>query len=63
MQVSIYRYNPDIDEVPTMRDVNIDLPSGKDLMVLDVLALAKEQDPTLSYSGARAGRGCAAPME
>lgn len=49
MQVSIYRYNPDIDEVPTMRDVNIDLPSGKDLMVLDVLALAKEQDPTLSY--------------
>ena len=49
MQVSIYRYNPDIDEVPTMRDVNIDLPRGKDLMVLDVLALAKEQDPTLSY--------------
>ena len=49
MQGSIYRYNPDIDEVPTMRDVNIDLPSGKDLMVLDVLALAKEQDPTLSY--------------
>lgn len=49
MQVSVYRYNPDIDEVPTMRDMQVDLPEGKDLMVLDVLALLKDQDPTLSY--------------
>ena len=49
MQVSIYRYNPDVDEVPSMRDMQIDLPDGKDLMVLDVLELLKAQDPTLSY--------------
>ena len=49
MQVSIYRYNPEVDEVPSMRDMQIDLPEGKDLMVLDVLELLKAQDPTLSY--------------
>ena len=49
MQVSIYRYNPDVDDVPVMRDMHIDLPAGKDLMVLDVLELLKAQDPTLVY--------------
>jgi succinate dehydrogenase / fumarate reductase, iron-sulfur subunit len=49
MQVSIYRYDPDQDEVPAMRDMNIDLPEGKDLMVLDVLELLKEQDPSLTF--------------
>jgi len=49
MQVSLYRYNPEVDEVPTMRDMTVDLPEGKDLMVLDVLALLKAEDPTLSY--------------
>ena len=49
MQVSIYRYNPDVDEVPSMRDMQVDLPEGKDLMVLDVLELLKAEDPTLSY--------------
>ncbi len=49
MQVSIYRYNPDVDEVPGMRDMQIDLPEGKDLMVLELLELLKAEDPTLSY--------------
>ena len=49
MKVSIYRYNPDIDEVPSMREMEVDLPEGKDLMVLDVLELMKTQDSTLSY--------------
>jgi succinate dehydrogenase / fumarate reductase iron-sulfur subunit len=49
MQVSVYRYNPEVDEVPQMRDMAIDLPAGKDLMVLDVLELLKAKDPTLSY--------------
>ena len=49
MQVSVYRYDPDVDEVPMMRDMSIDLPAGKDLMVLDVMELLKTQDPTLSY--------------
>jgi len=49
MQVSVYRYNPEVDEVPQMREMNIDLPEGKDLMVLDVLELLKARDPSLSY--------------
>ncbi len=49
MQVSVYRYNPDVDEVPVMREMSIELPEGKDLMVLDVLELLKAEDPTLSY--------------
>jgi succinate dehydrogenase / fumarate reductase iron-sulfur subunit len=49
MQVSVYRYNPDVDDVPSMRDMQIDLPQDRDLMVLDVLELLKAQDPTLSY--------------
>ena len=49
MQVSVYRYNPEVDEVPQMREVTVDLPAGKDLMVLDVLELLKAKDPTLSY--------------
>lgn len=49
MQVSVYRYNPEQDEVPQMREMSVDLPEGKDLMVLDVLELLKKADPTLSY--------------
>jgi succinate dehydrogenase / fumarate reductase iron-sulfur subunit len=49
MQVSVYRYNPDLDEVPVMRDVEVELPEGRDLMVLDVLHLMKDEDPTLSF--------------
>jgi len=49
MQVSIYRYNPDVDESPAMREMTVDLPEGKDLMVLDVLELLKTQDEGLTY--------------
>ena len=49
MQVSVYRYNPDADEAPEMRNMSIELPEGKDLMVLDLLERLKEQDPSLSY--------------
>ena len=49
MQVSVYRYNPDVDAAPQMRDMSLELPQGRDLMVLDVLERLKEQDPSLSY--------------
>ena len=49
MQVSVYRYNPDVDAAPQMRDMSLELPKGRDLMVLDVLERLKEQDPSLSY--------------
>ncbi len=49
MQVSIYRYNPETDEAPWMQDVDVDIPEGKDLMVLDVLEMMKASDPSVSY--------------
>ena len=48
LKVSVYRYNPETDSEPTMKDYQVDT-GGKDLMVLDVLALLKEQDPTVAY--------------
>lgn len=48
LRVSVYRYNPETDKDPYYMDYSIDT-GGKDLMVLDVLNLVKEQDPTLSY--------------
>ncbi|RDL43827.1 succinate dehydrogenase iron-sulfur subunit [Marinomonas piezotolerans] len=49
MLVSIYRYNPEKDDAPYMQDYEIELPAGKDLMVLDVLNLLKAKDPSISY--------------
>ena len=49
MLVSIYRYNPDTDEKPVMLDVEVQLPADKDLMVLDVLELVKQKDPSVVY--------------
>jgi len=49
MQVSVYRFNPDTDESPKMREMTVELPEGKDLMVLDVLELLKTQDESLTY--------------
>lgn len=48
LKVSLYRYNPETDSEPSMKDYQIDT-GGKDLMVLDVLALLKEQDPSVAY--------------
>ena len=49
MQVSVYRYNPEADAEPHMQDYAVELPDGKDLMVLDVLELLKAEDPSLAY--------------
>ena len=49
MQVSVYRYNPDVDSDPYIQDFNLDIPGGRDLMVLDVLELLKEKDPSVTY--------------
>ncbi len=46
---SIYRYNPDVDNAPYMKDYELEIPDGSDLMVLDALILLKEEDPTLSF--------------
>lgn len=49
MLVSVYRYNPETDSKPSMQNYEIELPEGRDLMVLDVLGLIKKQDPSIAY--------------
>ncbi|ARS54588.1 MULTISPECIES: succinate dehydrogenase iron-sulfur subunit [Kushneria] len=48
LQVSVYRYNPESDDAPWMQDFQIDT-QGRDLMVLNVLQMIKEQDSSLVY--------------
>ncbi|MFB0932817.1 MAG: 2Fe-2S iron-sulfur cluster-binding protein, partial [Pseudomonadales bacterium] len=43
------RYDPDKDNEPYLQDFNIEIPGGKDLMVLDLLALLKEKDESVTY--------------
>ena len=52
LKVSVYRYNPDQDAAPFMQEFEVNT-NGKDLMVLDVLALIKEQDEGFSYRRSR----------
>ena len=49
MEVSLYRYNPEKDDVPYMQDFTLEVPGGRDIMVLRLLELLKEQDETISY--------------
>ena len=49
MQISIYRFDPDRDESPRMEERQLDVPHGRDLMVLDVLELLKAEDPSIAY--------------
>ena len=49
MEISVYRYNPDTDNAPYMQDFDLEIPGGRDLMVLDVLELLKEKDPSVTY--------------
>ena len=49
MQVSIYRYIPEQDAAPRMQEYEFELPSDRDLMVLDVLEELRLEDPTIAY--------------
>ena len=57
LKVSIYRYNPEVDEAPYMQDYDFDT-QGEDLMVLDVLGMLKAKDSSISYR-----RSCRAQYE
>ncbi|MFL0799044.1 MAG: succinate dehydrogenase iron-sulfur subunit [Agarilytica sp.] len=48
LKVEVYRYNPETDAKPYMKSYDVDT-QGKDLMVLDVLEMLKEQDPSIAY--------------
>ncbi len=48
--VSIYRYNPEVDKDPYMKEYVIGIPHQSDPMILTLLErLKSEQDPTLSF--------------
>jgi len=48
--LSIYRYNPEIDDKPYMKDYEIAIPKKSDPMLLSLLERLKaEQDPSVSY--------------
>lgn len=49
MQISLFRYDPDADDKPRMEDLTLELPEGRDLMVLDVMELLKARDPSIAY--------------
>ena len=50
IRLSIYRYNPEIDDKPYMKDYDISIPSQSDPMLLTLLERLKaEQDPTISF--------------
>ncbi|MBE8183071.1 MAG: succinate dehydrogenase iron-sulfur subunit [Candidatus Portiera sp.] len=50
LQVEVYRYQPEVNAKPYMEKVEIDIPKDKDIMVLDVLHLVKEQKiPSLAF--------------
>ncbi|MFC3391819.1 succinate dehydrogenase iron-sulfur subunit [Aidingimonas halophila] len=48
LQVSVYRYNPETDSAPYMQEFQVDT-QGRDLMVLNVLSMIKEQDSSMAY--------------
>lgn len=49
MQFSIYRYNPETDSKPYMKDYELKILPQSDMMVLEALQLLKEQDETLTF--------------
>ncbi|WP_347329470.1 succinate dehydrogenase iron-sulfur subunit [Marinimicrobium locisalis] len=48
LKVEVYRYNPETDKAPYMKSYEVDT-QGRDLMVLDVLGIIKEDDESLAY--------------
>ncbi|WP_136067226.1 succinate dehydrogenase iron-sulfur subunit [Modicisalibacter radicis] len=48
LQVSVYRYNPETDSAPYMQEFQVDT-QGRDLMVLNVLEIIKQQDSSMAY--------------
>lgn len=43
LQFSIYRYNPDVDNAPRMQDYTLEVPEGRDMMLLDALIKLKSK--------------------
>lgn len=48
IKFSIYRFNPETDQKPYMQDFELQLPEGKDMMLLQALIELRKQDPTIT---------------
>jgi succinate dehydrogenase / fumarate reductase, iron-sulfur subunit len=49
MRFQIYRYNPETDNEPSMQEFELEVPEGRDMMLLEALHLIKEKDTTLTF--------------
>ena len=49
MRFSIYRFNPEVDKKPRMETMELDIPEGSDMMLLEALIKLKEKDPQLTF--------------
>ncbi|STY28158.1 succinate dehydrogenase, iron sulfur protein [Legionella wadsworthii] len=50
LTLSIYRYNPEVDAKPYMKDYEVEIPVKSDPMLLTLLERLKaEQDPSITY--------------
>ena len=49
MKFSIYRYDPDVDSQPTMKDYTLDLSKVNGTMLLNALEVLKEKEPSLTF--------------
>jgi succinate dehydrogenase / fumarate reductase, iron-sulfur subunit len=50
IKFSIYRYNPDKDDVPYMQEFTLAVPTDRDMMLLTaLLRIKEEQDDSLSF--------------
>lgn len=49
VKFSVYRFDPETDQKPYMKDYELPLEPGQDMMLLTALRRIKEQDSTLSF--------------
>ena len=49
IKFSVYRYDPDQDQEPHMKDYTLTIPTGSDMMLLDALEHIKVQDPAVTF--------------
>lgn len=47
--LSVYRFNPETDTKPYMKDYKLEVPEHSDMMLLKALLLLKEEDATLNF--------------
>ena len=49
VKFKIYRYNPEVDATPSMKDYELTIPQGQDMMLLEAILRIKAMDDTLAF--------------